>query len=183
MNFKDKESTLIYIMGGLWFVILVLGLLATFVKSLSGLWFPALFVMIILMVVMMIRGSLRKGMLEKSFLMLPIVAWAVIWCAGFILAHYYAVKYNNVMPVSTPLGLHPSFFWIFMLYWFVGTLVLLLGYYFKSDMWLTKKEWDDFVKAITVSPNSAAVKKSASKTAKKTTAKSKAKTKSKAKKK
>ena len=182
MNLKDKETKLWVLISGIWFV-------TTFIASLSQLgkdypifanfWYIAIFLTIGVMLLMLYRGSMHKGKVNMQFYMVSIV-WGIVWVVGFILAQYHTVAFKGKMPAFTIFGVHPSFAWIMIFYWILGTGVILLGFYFKSDLWLSQSQWDEFVESVTA-PASSAVK--TKKAAKKTTAKKKAKAKSKAKKK
>ncbi len=177
MNLKDIETRLWLIISSLWFVATLVASLSQLGGMFSNFWFIALFIMIGIMLLMLYRGSMHKGKVNKQFYMITIV-WGIVWAVGFIFAQYYAVKFKGQMPSFTIMGVHPSFAWIMICYWLVGTAVLLLGFYFKSDLWLNQKQWDEFLAAI--NPDAKAAPK-VKKVAKKTAAKAKPKVKSKAK--
>jgi hypothetical protein len=122
--------------GALWLAIVVLGAL--------GRWFPALFVLLGLMLVYGVLGSQREGRLAPRLVAFPILAWLLLWGASFVLAD------QNVQagPGQAILGFHPSFAWIIMLYWIGGTLVMGLGFEAVKDRWLSQERWDDFVRRV-----------------------------------
>ena len=132
-----KHSTLIWVMiAALWLVIIVLGTMGHFVIGMC--------LGVALMFLHMMLGISKGGKVSRKFLIYPMVIWAVLWLASFILSGYYADLFAGVMPTFTVLGLHPSFAPTIFLYWIGGQLTLNLGFYLLQDEWLSEKDWEDF---------------------------------------
>lgn len=141
MKLSEKNVTSIIIITTiLWVVINVLGWLG---KAMAGFYLG-----VILMLLYMILGIARNGVVSKKFLSYPLIPWAIIWIISFFLADYYAVKFAGLAPSFTLLGFHPSFASTIILYWIGGMLTLTLGFMVYRDEWLTKGEWDSFIEKI-----------------------------------
>ena len=136
MNIK-KNSTLIWIsIAVLWIAVMVLGTMGHFVIGMV--------LSVPLMLLHMMLGVAKGGVISKKFFVYPLLIWAVLWAVSFILSGYYADVFAGVMPSFTVLGLHPSFAPTIFLYWIGGQLTLNLGFYLLQDEWLSQKEWDEF---------------------------------------
>lgn len=136
MNIK-KNATLIWVMiAVLWIACIVLGTIGQFVIAMC--------LGVVLMFLHMMLGMAKGGVVSKKFLIYPMVIWAILWLASFVLSGHYATEFAGVMPSFTVLGLHPSFAPTIFLYWIGGQLTLNLGFYLLQDEWLSQKEWDEF---------------------------------------
>ena len=136
MNIKKNENALWVLIAILWIVIIVLGTTGHFIIGMV-LGVP-------LMLLHMMFGAAKGGVVSKKFFIYPLLIWAILWIVSFILSGYYHNMFNGVMPSFTFLGLHPSFAPTVFLYWIGGQLTLNLGLYLKQDEWLSEKEWEDF---------------------------------------
>ena len=138
MNIK-KHSTLIWVLiAVLWVAVMVLGTTGHFVIGMV--------LSVPLMLLHMMLGVAKGGVVSKKFFFYPLVIWAILWIASFILSGYYADLFAGTVPTFTVLGLHPSFAPTIFLYWIGGQLTLNLGHHLFCEEWLTEKEWDDFCK-------------------------------------
>ena len=138
MNIK-KNATLIWVMiAVLWIACIVLGTTGQFVIAMC--------LGVVLMFLHMMLGVAKGGVVSKKFLIYPMVIWAILWLASFILSGYFANLYAGVAPAFTVLGMDPSFAPTIFLYWIGGQLTLNLGHHLFCEEWLTEKEWDDFCK-------------------------------------
>ena len=132
-----KNSTLIWVLiAVLWIAIIVLGTMGHFVVGMV-LGVPLMFLHMML-------GIAKGGVVSKKFLVYPMLIWAALWIASFILSGYFADLFAGVMPSFTVMGLHPSFAPTIFLYWIGGQLTLNLGFYLLQDEWLSEKDWEDF---------------------------------------
>lgn len=120
----------------LWLACIVLGTKGNFVI--------AMVLGVVLMFLHMILGTAKDGVVSKKFLVYPLLIWAVLWIASFIISGHYATAFAGVMPSFTVFGLHPSFAPTIFLYWIGGQLTLNLGLYLLQDEWLSEKEWEEF---------------------------------------
>ena len=137
MKLSEKNVTSIIIFTTfLWAVINVLGWLN---YHMIGMYLG-----VILMLMYMILGIAKKGVVSKKFLAYPLLIWIVTWIISFFLANYYGTKFAGVLPTFTILGFHPSFAPIVFLYWVGGMLTLTLGFMVYQDEWMSEKDWDDF---------------------------------------
>lgn len=136
MNIKNSKTTIWVLIAALWIAIIVLGTLGHFVVGMV-LGVPLMFLHMML-------GISKEGVVSKKFLIYPMIIWAVLWIASFILSGYYADLFAGVMPSFTVFGLHPSFAPTIFLYWIGGQLTLNLGFYLLQDEWLSEKDWADF---------------------------------------
>ena len=132
----NKRTAIILVITMLWVLITLCGW--------TGNWFIGLISSVILMLLYMVLGASRKGVLSKKLLIYPILSWTTIWILGFILANHYANIFKGMMPDFTILGFHPSFAFIIFAYWVGGVLTLSLGFYLFSDHWLTDDDWTEF---------------------------------------
>lgn len=136
MNVSKNRTAINILIAVLWVVIMFLGWKNIFV--------PAMVLGVPLMLLYMLLGSAHNGKVDSKFLVYPLLIWAVLWIASFLLSAYFATKYAGVMPDKLILGFHPSFAPTVFLYWLGGQLTLNLGLYLYPDGWLTEKQWDDF---------------------------------------
>lgn len=138
MNIK-KHTTLIWVLIAiLWIACIVTGTTGHFVLGMV-LGVP-------LMLLHMMLGSAKGGVVSKKFFLYPMLIWAVLWIVSFILSGYWADAFSGVMPSFTIFGIHPSFAPTIFLYWIGGQLTINLGFYLFQDEWLTNDEWDAFCK-------------------------------------
>lgn len=138
MNIKKNQTAIWVLIAVLWIACIVTGTTGHFVVGMV-LGVP-------LMLLHMMLGAAKGGVISKKFLMYPLLVWAVLWATSFILSGYFANLYAGVAPAFTVFGLDPSFAPTIFLYWIGGQLTLNLGHYLFQDEWLTEKEWDDFCK-------------------------------------
>ena len=136
VNIK-KHSTLIWVLIAiLWIAVMVLGTTGHFVIGMV--------LSVPLMMLHMMLGVAKGGVVSKKFFFYPLLVWGILWAASFILSGYFANLYDGVAPAFTIFGLDPSFAPTIFLYWIGGQLTLNLGFYLLQDEWLSQKEWDDF---------------------------------------
>ena len=103
---------------------------------------------VVLMFLYMMLGVAKQGRLSKKLLFFCLVPWAIVWIVSFYLADYYATVFAGVMPSFTVLGFHPSFAATVVGYWIGGMLTLTAMYMTFKDEWLSKSDWDSFIKKI-----------------------------------
>lgn len=136
MDIKKNQTSIWIAIAVLWIVCIVTGTTGHFVVGMvAG---------VPLMLLHMMLGISKKGVVSKKFFFYPLLIWAVLWIASFILSGYYADLFAGVMPTFTVLGLHPSFAPTIFLYWIGGQLTLNLGFYLLQDEWLSKQDWEEF---------------------------------------
>jgi len=121
---------------------------AIMVMAWKGVWLPSMILAVFLMLAHMVLGSFRRGKLDAKFLVYPLVAWAILWIASFVLSAYYADLFRGAVPAFTILGFHPSFAWTVLTYWIGGILTLSVGLYALKDRWLPESEWENFKREI-----------------------------------
>lgn len=114
------------------------------VLCMAGTWFPGFYLATLIITTYMFLGSLKHGKLDLVFFCFPIATFFVVWIIGFTLAQKYAVMFYDRTPEFTILGFHPSFFWVFMLYWLVPIFILTFGFIKLRDRWMSQEEWDNF---------------------------------------
>ena len=136
MDIRNNKTTIWVLIAALWAAVIVLGTMGHFVVGMV-LGVPLMFLHMML-------GISKGGIVSKKFLIYPMLIWAVLWIASFILSGYYADMFAGVMPSFTVFGLHPSFAPTIFLYWIGGQLTLNLGFYLLQDEWLSEKDWNDF---------------------------------------
>lgn len=136
MNLKDKTTSMIILTTVLWVIITVCGW--------TGRHVVGMVLGVGLMLVYMMLGAAKKGVLNKKFFIYPLLLWAVLWVASFILSDYYSNLFGIAMPSFTILGFHPSFAWTILTYWIGGVLTLTVGFVLYENLWLSAEDWDDF---------------------------------------
>jgi len=136
MDIRKNKTTIWVLIAALWAAVIILGTMGHFVVGMV-LGVPLMFLHMML-------GISKGGIVSKKFLIYPMLIWAVLWIASFILSGYYADMFAGVMPSFTVFGLHPSFAPTIFLYWIGGQLTLNLGFYLLQDEWLSEKDWNDF---------------------------------------
>lgn len=140
MNISKQKDLIAILIAALWLACIVLGTTGHFVIGMC--------LGVVLMLLHMLLGAAKDGVVSEKFLFYPLVIWAVLWLLSFSLSGYFATKFAGQMPSFTFLGLHPSFAPTVFLYWIGGQLTLNLGHYLRQDEWLSEKEWDDFCKKV-----------------------------------
>ena len=136
MNIKNNSTAIWIAIAVLWIACVVLGTMGHFVI--------AMVLGVFLMLLHMMLGTAKNGVVSKSFFTYPLLIWTILWIASFILSGYFGSKFADTAPTFTFLGFHPSFAPTVFLYWIGGQLTLNLGLFIKQDEWLSEKEWDDF---------------------------------------
>jgi hypothetical protein len=137
---KIGATPIVVLIGVLWIVITVMGM--------TGLWFPALLLSIVLMVAHAALGSAHKGRLDVSFLVYPILVWAGVWAVSFIFAKHYSDAFQGAAPSFTFLGFHPSFAWIVFGFWIGGVAALTVGFSLRKDRWMSERQWEEFTTTV-----------------------------------
>lgn len=140
MDLSSKKTAIIVITTILWLTINFLGW--------NDYYLVSMYLGVVLMLLYMMLGLAKQGILSKKLLFYSLVPWAVLWAASFSFADYYAALFAGAMPSFTILGFHPSFASTIFGYWIGGMLTLTVMYYALKDEWLSPKDWDDFVKKI-----------------------------------
>lgn len=136
MDISKHKTLLMVLIAILWIACIVTGTMGHFVAGMC--------LGVILMLLHMLLGVAKRGIVSKKFLIYPLVIWTVLWLISFLLSGYYADLFAGVMPTFTVLGFHPSFAPTIFLYWIGGQLTLNLGFYLLQDEWLSQKDWDEF---------------------------------------
>lgn len=137
MKLSDKSvTTIIIITAVLW--------LAINLSGWTGHHMVGMYLSVILMLLYMILGIAKQGIVSKKFFLYPLLVWSIAWMASFFLAEHYSVKFAGNLPDFTVLGFHPSFAPVVILYWLGGILTLTLGFIYYKDEWLSEKDWNDF---------------------------------------
>jgi hypothetical protein len=132
-----KDTTPFHIIIGLCFLLIP-------ILCMTGYWFPCFYIATFVIALYMLLGSLKKGKVDAVFLLFPICTFFVTWVVGFTLAQQDAVQFLGRAPDYTILGFHPSFFWIMLLYWIGGFIILATGLFKLRDHWLAPDEWEAF---------------------------------------
>jgi len=143
MKIRNKETGLIILSTLLWITVMISGW--------KGQWYFGLFPGLMIMLIYMILGSAKNGVISKKLLMYPLISWFATWSIGFYMTQKYALQFQDKVADFTVLGFHPSFSFIVLLYWIGGVLTLTLGLNIFKDEWLSEQEWVDFkskIKAI-----------------------------------
>ena len=140
MNIKQHQTAIWVLIVVLWIACIITGTTGHFVVGMV-LGVP-------LMLLHMMLGVAKGGIISKKFLMYPLLVWAILWIISFILSGYFGDMFAGVMPTFTILGFHPSFAPTIFLYWIGGQLTLNLGFYLLQDEWLSEKDWTDFCKKV-----------------------------------
>lgn len=133
---KVDATPVVLLIGALWLAITVLGLV--------GWWFPALLLSVPLMVGHVVLGSSHKGRIRPALLFHPILTWAAVWLASFVLAEVFARLYAGSPPAFTVFGLHPSFACIVFGFWIGGVATLTVGFSRRRRLWMSDAQWDEF---------------------------------------
>lgn len=136
MNIGKHKDLIAVLIAVLWIACIVTGTTGHFVTGMV-LGVP-------LMLLHMLLGVAKNGIVSKKFFFYPLLIWAVLWILSFILSGYFAASFGGEMPTFTVLGLHPSFAPTIFLYWIGGQLTLNLGHYLYQDEWLSEKDWEEF---------------------------------------
>ena len=110
----------------------------------SGIWMPCMYIAVVIMFLYMVLGARRNGKLDTTFLVYPLLCFAVLWIIAFHYAQVYSIMFHDMPPTFTIMGFHPSFFWIVVPYWLGGVATLAVGFYFLRDRYLTPEDWEAF---------------------------------------
>lgn len=140
MNISKHRDIIVSLIAVLWFVCIITGT--------SGHYVFGMCAGVVLMLLHMVLGTAKNGVVPKKFLLYPLLVWAALWLASFIFSGHYGTMYGNDMPAFTVFGFHPSFAPTIFLYWIGGMLTLNLGLYLLQDEWLSEKDWEDFLNKV-----------------------------------
>lgn len=138
MNIAKNKTAIWVLIACLW--------LACVITGTTGHYVIGMCLSVVLMLLHLMLGAARNGVVSKKFFTYPLLIWAIFWTASFILSAYYANKFAGMTPTFTFLGFHPSFAPTIFLYWIGGQLTLNLGFFLCQDEWLPADEWDAFCK-------------------------------------
>lgn len=136
MDISKSRGLINVLIAVLWLVCIVLGTTGHFVL---GMVFG-----VVLMFLYMLLGSTQKGVISKKFLIYPLLSWAVLWIASFLLSGYFGSMFAGKTPDWSFLGLHPAFAPTVFLYWIGGQLTLNYGLWKMKDEWLSEEDWEEF---------------------------------------
>lgn len=136
LNLKGKTIAMIILIVILWVIITICGWIGQHVVGMV--------LGVGLMLMHMMLGAAKKGVLNREFFIYPLLLWAVLWAASFILSDYYSNLFGIAMPSFTILGFHPSFAWTVLTYWIGGMITLTAGFVIYEDLWLSEKDWEEF---------------------------------------
>ncbi|MDR2604972.1 MAG: hypothetical protein LBC55_06450 [Desulfovibrio sp.] len=139
MNIKD--TTLIHVFIGLCFIIIP-------ILCMTGYWPPCVYLAALVITLYMLLGSRHNGRVDPVFFCFPLCTFFLLWVVAFICAQRNALPFTYYSPENTLLGFHPSFFWIALLFWFGGLLILSIGIVKFHDRWLPPEAWEAFKKRI-----------------------------------
>ena len=78
MNIKQHQTTIWVLIAALWIACIVTGTTGHFVIGMV-LGVPLMFLH-------MLPGVAKNGIVSKKFLVYPLIIWAVLWLASFILS-------------------------------------------------------------------------------------------------
>jgi hypothetical protein len=137
---ERKQTALMVAIGLMWLAILFMGW--------NGVWLPAMVLSVFLMLAHMVLGATHNGKLNAKFFLYPLLAWAALWVASFLLSAYFADVFRGKVPDFTIMGFHPSFAWTILTYWIGGILTLSAGLYACRDNWLSEADWETFKKEV-----------------------------------
>ena len=114
----------------------------------TGHWLTALFILLFLLSIYGLLGSTSGGKTDLRLLAFPSLAWLALWAIAFALGNHYAVAFAGRSPEFTVLGCPPSFAAIVVFFWIVPTLLMGFGFEAIKDRWLSRQQWDEFVRRI-----------------------------------
>lgn len=140
MDISNKKTGIIILIGILWIVITILGW--------KGQHLAGMYLGVILILLHLILGAAKKGVLSLKIVVYPLLTFCVLWCVSFYLSEYYANIFLGRMPEFTVLGFHPSFGWTVLAYWLGGLATLTIGFIVFKNEWLSEKDWNEFKEKI-----------------------------------
>jgi hypothetical protein len=140
MNLAKNRTAMIVLIAILWLACMFLGW--------KDLFIPAMCLGVLLMLLHMLLGTAKDGVVSKKFFVYPLGIWAILWIASFICSKYFSDLFAGVIPSFTIMGFHPSFAFTVWFYWIGGMLTLSLGLVLYIDEWLSEKEWQDFISRV-----------------------------------
>jgi hypothetical protein len=140
MNLAKWKTVVIVLIAALWLGCMYLGWQNDFV--------PAMCLGVVLMLLHMLLGAAKGGVISRKLLVYPFGVWAVLWILSFIFSKYYSDLFAGVMPSFTIVGFHPSFAFTVFFYWIGGMLTLSLGFVLRRDEWLSEEDWKTFMNRV-----------------------------------
>ncbi len=137
MDISKNKDAMVILIAVLWLVCIVLGTIGYHVLAMC--------LGVVLMLLHTLLGVAQNDVVNKKFLVYPLLIWAGLWIASFLLSGYYGDLFAGQMPSFTVLGVHPSFAPTVFFYWIGGQLTLNLGLYLYADKWLSEEQWEQFL--------------------------------------
>ncbi|HHX04090.1 MAG TPA: hypothetical protein GX733_07360 [Tissierellia bacterium] len=137
MDISKNKDAMVILIAVLWLACIVLGTIGYHVLAMC--------LGVVLMLLHALLGVAHNDVVNKKFLVYPLLIWAGLWIASFLLSGYYGDLFAGQMPSFTVLGLHPSFAPTVFFYWIGGQLTLNLGLYLYADKWLSEEQWEQFL--------------------------------------
>ncbi len=136
MNLKGKYNSIFVVIGFLW--------LAVWILAILDYYYIAFMVSIVLMLLHLILGSTHDESIDITYLIYPLLAWAVVWVIGFSLAYFNDLQAQAGTEKLFG-GFHYSFGPVVYLYWIGGVLTLTVGYFVNKSKWLSDEQWNNFL--------------------------------------
>jgi hypothetical protein len=133
---RTNETAFVVSIAALWVAITALGS--------TGHWFAGLLLSIVLIAMHALLGAAHKGRVSPRIVIALVAPWALSWLAAFLLAQRDALAFEGAPPAFTILGMHPSFAWIVILYWFVPSILVCIAFTALRDEWLSASSWEEF---------------------------------------
>ncbi|SHJ89262.1 hypothetical protein SAMN02745751_03652 [Dethiosulfatibacter aminovorans DSM 17477] len=138
ITIKEKTKDIMVLMLPVFWVLIII-----FVYN--GIALYGMYLAIAIATVSIILGLSEGEKINNKLFITLCVGWVILMTVSVTGMIYYYNLFGNDAPSFTILGMHPSGFFLYIVYWLGNLLFLSLNLYRLKDIWLPEKKWDNFV--------------------------------------
>ena len=111
----------------------------------SWVWF---FVVMFMPMTLILNGSKHGDRFPKGMLFIPFLGYCITFAIAMIGEVFFHLRFMDIAPTFTILGMHPSEFFLYFFYWIGGMLTIGVGTAWKAKVWCPDEQWNEFVAVI-----------------------------------
>ena len=126
----------------------VIGWVGSVVAAMCGFSWAWMFVVVIMAMTLILNGSRHNGFFSKKLLLIPFIGYCACQLIAMAGEIYFHLRFMDVAPSFTILGMHPSEFFLYFFYWIGSFLCLGIGLGVKANDWCPQEDWDEFLAII-----------------------------------
>ncbi|GEM_PF-3662161 len=123
-----------------------LGWLIVVVACMTGFGWASMWVVGFMVAAHMLVGSVHNNGVHKKFLIYPIALWLAVFLISMAGMQYYYFLFWDSPSTFLILGMHPSSFYMHVVYWWCSIACVPVGLILHTKYWLPDEAWERFEK-------------------------------------